>query len=641
MSASPVRSARILVVDDRPEIHDDLRKLLAAESEPSGLRSELASLLRTADELLPKASVRFEVDSAQRGAEALDMVRAAEAEGRPYALAFVDKRLNSGWDGLETLERILPVAPDMQVVICTAYSEGLSSEVRSRLGQSGDLLVLRKPFEGIEAVQMALVLAEKWHLARESARKRAELEARTGELEREIARRARAEEKLVHDALHDALTDLPNRALIADRIDHCLRIARRDPTYGFALLLLGLDDFTVVNDSLGHDAGDRVLVQCAERILTCTRQTDCASRNLESAAARLGGDEFLVLLDGLRSRDDATYVAQRIRASLGQPLTIDGHELRPSASLGIAYGTTDYEDASAIIRDADTALHRAKASDDTSICVFAPQLRRDALARLRVESELRQAIQRDQLFLQYQPIVRLSDLEIQGLEALVRWDHPTQGVIPPSEFVPLAEETGLILPLGEWVLRTACAQAVDWRKRIPAAAQIFMSVNFSSKQLGAPDFVHELLAILDESGLERRLLNVEVTESVLMQTTGPSAKNVQRLNEAGLELHLDDFGTGFSSLAYLHDLPVAAIKIDRSFLRGLDGGRSSVATIKAVIEMARSRGIKTVAEGIETAEQLALLRELGCDLGQGYHFARPLDVPAVERMLLASSARAA
>jgi len=636
MTVPQPRLARVLVVDDTPQIHADIRKLLAGDG-PSATADDaaLAQLLDMAPSAKPAASqIQFEIDSAHQGQQALALVEAALAADRPYSMAFVDMRMPPGWDGLETIQHLLRADARLQIVICTAYSDHGWSDIHERLHCADNVLVLKKPFDGIEARQMAWALSEKWRLARESESRQAELATKNVELEREIERRARAEVRLMHDALHDVLTDLPNRALISDRIEHALATCKRDPNYRVALVFLDLDDFKVVNDSLGHEVGDRLLIEIAQRIVNCTRQTDCASRNLGNTTARLGGDEFLVLLEGLKTPEDAQYVAHRLVECLAKPLTIDGHTLRPSASVGVAHGSAEYEDATALIRDADTALYRCKADGKCGVVVFDQALRREALARLRVESELRNAITGGQLFLQYQPIVALGDLHIEGFESLVRWRHPTQGVIPPNDFVPIAEETGLILPLGAWVLRTACLQTADWRKRIPAAAGIFVNVNFSTRQLTAPNFVDDLLSVLAESGLERDELHVEVTESLLLQNVGPAARAVQRMSAERIQMHIDDFGSGYSSLSYLHRLPVSAIKMDRSFLRSDEAGRSNASTIKAVIEMAHARGLKVVAEGIETAEQLALLQQLGCDLGQGYYFARPLDVEAVEHLLV-------
>jgi len=627
-----MQPARILVVDDTKEIHADLRRVLAPQAKSEVLATlvlEFASSTRA--HVATEAAL--EIESAYQGAEALALVERAQAEERPFSMAFVDMRMPPGWDGVETIERLWAVAPDLQVVICTAYSDQGWSEIHRRLGRSDQVLILKKPFEAIEARQAAWALVEKWHQTRASRRRLLELEETNRQLRLEVDRRTLAEQRLLHDALHDVLTDLPNRALISNRIERSLAQAKRDADYRFALLFIDLDDFKVVNDSLGHRAGDRLLIEISNRLLGCTRSLDCAQRLIDNTAGRLGGDEFVVLLDGLREAGDAEYVAQRIIESLSEPLLVDGHELRPMASIGIAHGSVEYEDATAILRDADTALYRAKCSGKNTFAVFDAEMRKEALARLRVESELRQAIRDEQLFLQYQPIMDLRTCRIRGFEALVRWRHPEQGVLTAAEFVPLAEETGLVLALGEWVLQEACQQTRRWRSQIPAAAHLFVNVNFSTKQFMARNFVERLRQVLDESGLDQSDLNIELTESLLMQTSAHTARVMQQLREGALNLHIDDFGTGFSSLAFLHELPVSAIKLDKSFLRGLTGDPAYAATVRAVIEMAHARKLRVVAEGIETPEQLSLLQSLGCDLGQGYYFSRPVDAALVDRML--------
>lgn len=633
-----MHTARVLVVDDTPEIHADMRKLLARarDDEAPSLVAQLLGGPPAGDR--GRAGVKIELDSAYQGQEALTLVQAAVAAGRPYSLAFVDMRMPPGWDGVETIEHLWQVAPDLQVVICTAYSDRSWEAIRGRLGNDDRLLILKKPFDGAEAQQMAWSLTEKARLNRAAAERQAALEDANRELQREIERRRTAETRLMHDALHDGLTDLPNRTLVSDRIERALTQHHRDPSFQFALLFIDLDDFKVVNDSLGHAVGDCMLVEIAARIVNSTRRSDCATRNQGHTSARLGGDEFVVLLEGLNNPADAEFVARRILDELAEPLSIGGKQIQTSASVGIALGSVEHEDAAAVLRDADTALYRAKARGKSSIAVFDQQMRRDVMARLRVETELRAAIAAGGLFLQYQPIVTLNDARIAGFEALVRWRHRELGVISPAEFVPVAEEAGLIFPLGLWVLRTACAQTAAWRSRRRGAERLFVSVNFSSRQFMAPDFVEQLTSTLDEVGLGRDVINLELTESLLMQAVGHTALVIQQLKREGIKLHIDDFGTGFSSLSYLNQLPASAIKLDKSFLHGMEGGGPDAPTIRAVIEMAHARGLRVIAEGVETAEQQTLLQALGCDMAQGYLFSRPVDPDVAEHMLQAESA---
>jgi diguanylate cyclase (GGDEF)-like protein len=628
------RSDRVLVIDDNPSIHEDLRKALASDETEDEL-DELKALMFGTPEVAegpPVADVALQVESAHQGEEGLKQVQEALFEQRPFALAFVDMRMPPGWDGLETIEQLWKADPDLHVVLCTAYSDHSWSEIHQRLGRTDQLMILKKPFDVAEARQMAHALVAKWNISRAAQERLIELEAANAQLAQEIEARREAENQMMHGALHDTLTDLPNRALLSDRIDRALNRSKRDENYYYSLLFLDLDDFKIVNDSLGHVVGDRLLVEIAARVQGCIRRTDCASRNTDNTAARLGGDEFVVLLEGLKQEGDAQFVAQRLLEQIAEPLVIEGHELRPSVSIGIVQGSRDYDAPSDVLRDADTALYRAKQVGKACFAVFDEDMRRQALARLRVESDLRQSIERDELFLQYQPIVELVDGAIVGFEALVRWQHPKHGVIPPLDFVPMAEETGLILPLGDWVLRHACAQVASWRQDAERP-EFFVNVNISSKQLKTVDFVENVRNVLAEHGLDRTDLNLELTESILMQFFGHGAVVLEQLEEERLKLHVDDFGTGFSSLAYLNRLPISALKLDRSFIKNLGVSSASQATVRAVIQMAHARGLKMIAEGVETPEQLATLQELGCDFGQGFYFSRPVDAELVLPML--------
>lgn len=630
-----MHECRVLIVDDTPQIHADLRKLFGSETNPTALNPSLALELGSPEpEGKPAPSLTVQMDSAYQGEEGVAMLQAAVLSHRPYTVAIVDLRMPPGWDGLVTIERMLQICPELQIILCTGFSDYSWDQIHARLGRLDNLLILMKPFDAAEARQMVWALNEKWHLAKDGDRKRSAMERKNEELENEVLRRTQVEKILTYNALHDPLTDLPNRALISDRIERCLGIAKRDREFNFAVLFVDLDQFKVVNDSLGHQVGDQLLVQVSQRILRCTRQTDCVSLNMSNTAARLGGDEFLILLEGVKTRGDAMAVAERTLKSLSEPIEIKGNILRIGASIGVAFGSSEYDDAMEIIRDADTALYRAKSNGKSTCVMFDSELRQEAIRRLRVETELRSAIENGELFLQYQPIVRLSDQSTVGFEALVRWRHPTQGVIPPSEFVPIAEETGLIFPLGEWVLRTACTQTASWQKKIPGCKDLFINVNFSSKQLNEFNCTQNILRVLEESGLDRSGLHVELTESILVNHSASPSRNIQQIKENGIELHIDDFGTGFSSLSYIDQLPVSAIKIDRAFIRGLVGEPYNVATIKSVIEMSRARNLKVVAGGIELVEQLTVLQSLGCDFGQGFYFSRPMDPEAIEHSVL-------
>jgi Amt family ammonium transporter len=401
---------------------------------------------------------------------------------------------------------------------------------------------------------------------------------------------------------------------------------RRAAKVRVALILLDLDRFKVVNESLGHAAGDLLLTLVGERLLTAARSTD--------TVARLGSDEFGILLGPVRSVREAERVAARIEASLEGSFDLEGNDVTIGASMGIAIGSAALPHAFDLLKQAEIALHRAKADPVRNVVLFDPEMHVQALDRVTLEHDLRGAIERSELRLHYQPLVDLQTGAVLGMEALLRWEHPTRGLIPPLSFIPLAEETGLILPIGRWVLETACHRLRDWQRRFPAAENLAISVNLSARQFAESSLVSKVAAILDHAGLEPGCLELEITESVVMDQSEASVERLRGLRALGVKLVLDDFGTGYSSLSYLRRLPLDTIKVDRSFVSGLGGvDPADGPIVQAVIALAHGLGIDVVAEGIETAAQLASLRELDCDRGQGYWFARPLPDLAMEALL--------
>jgi diguanylate cyclase (GGDEF)-like protein/PAS domain S-box-containing protein len=436
----------------------------------------------------------------------------------------------------------------------------------------------------------------------------------------DITDRKQAEERLRYDALHDSLTDLPNRALFMDRLGHAMRTrTRRIDDASFAVLFLDLDRFKTVNDSLGHLIGDELLITVAQQLERCLRPND--------TIARLGGDEFTILLDPLRQPQDASEVAERLQQALSAPIQIQGREVFTSVSIGIALGSPAYERPEELLRDADTAMYQAKLRGKARYAVFDAAMHTDALELLQLETDLRRALDRAELRVYYQPIVSLHTEQIVGFEALVRWQHPQRGMIPPDMFIPLAEDTGLITVLGQIVLREACRQLAVWQAQLPALPQLYMSVNLSAKQMAQPDLVELIAETLRETGLAPHQLKLEILESALIGRA-LAAETLGRLKDLGVQISIDDFGTGYSSLSYLHQFPVDTLKIDRSFISrmGVNGEHSEI--ILAIVTLARSLGMEAIAEGVETISQRDQLRELQCDYGQGWLFARALDQSA-------------
>lgn len=614
---------RILVIDDNESIHADFRKIFEPEERPAGLMRAKAALFGKAVAPESAARPRFELDCAQQGQEGLRMVQAAWAAGDPYQVAFVDMRMPPGWDGLETIRHIWQADAEIQVVICTAFSDHDIDEINTVLGYSDRLLVINKPFDRAEVIQAANALSEKWRLKRAAGLKMDELErmvqTRTAEIE--------------HALLHDKLTGLPNRALLLERIGACIERRRRHRDYRFAVLFLDFDRFKLINDSLGHETGDLMLIEVARRLQSELRKTDAIGHS--STAARLGGDEFTVLLDDLREETDAARVAERLLETVGRPHPFNGQMIHITASIGIATSDREYKDASEVLRDADTAMYRAKAAGRARYVMFDEKMHEEVTHRFNVENALRKAVRELDFTLHYQPILRLRDMKLTGFEALLRWRHPTLGPMQTADVIRMAEETGLILPLGLWVLRTACGQLRTWQKRCPEASELLMSVNLSRRQLLDTNLVSRIGEVLREAEIAPHRLILEITESTILEDTAQAERVLEAIKEWGIWLHLDDFGTGYSSLSCLYQLPLNGLKIDRTFLTGICQRKEHVVVLEAVMSIARAFNLSVVAEGVESQEQADLLRKLNCDHVQGYLFGRPQDADQAEELIRA------
>jgi diguanylate cyclase (GGDEF)-like protein/PAS domain S-box-containing protein len=439
--------------------------------------------------------------------------------------------------------------------------------------------------------------------------------------------RKQAEEQLVHDAFHDALTGLPNRALFMDHLRKSVARWKRKKQSAFAVLFLDLDEFKKINDTLGHMEGDRLLVEISRRLSSIVRPSD--------TVARLGGDEFTILLDDLNSPEEAIVAVKRLVRKLAEPISLSGREVVVTASIGVALSAAGYEHPEELLRDADVAMYRAKDSGRARYEVFDGAMNERVESQLQLEADLKRAVERAELALEYQPIVELETGRIAGFEALLRWQHPKRGMISPLDFISVAEETGAIVPIGEWVLEQGCRQIREWQKSCPQDPPLYISINLSVRQF-TEHLVEQVAIALDRTGLNPASLRLEITESMLMN--GESAiRMLSHLHALGVGISIDDFGTGYSSLSYLHRLPISMLKIDQSFVNSMSQNKESLEIVRTIVTLSQSLNLKIVAEGIETEDQLEKLRELKCDYGQGFFFSKALTVEWAASLLFANS----
>jgi diguanylate cyclase len=616
---------RLLVVDDNPAIHEDFKKILPSGAQESAelLAAELL-LLGEPKVLTPRPT--FEIDTALQGEEGVERVKQALAEGRPYAMAFIDMRMPPGWDGLETIQHLWKVDPHVQVVICSAHSDYDWTEVVARLDHSDKLLVIKKPFEAIEVLQSANALTRKWDNER-TLRQQVEqleqvVEARTQGLEA-------ANKQLRHLATHDSLTGLPNRVLLDDRLIQAAAHAEHDG-HSFAVAMFDLDRFKVVNDSFGHRAGDQLIKEVAYRLAGVARSTD--------TVARLGGDEFLFIMDRLGRREDAVQIVRRAVEALSQPIRIGDVDIHASASIGIAMFPGDGKGVETLLANADAAMYCAKQRGRNNIQCYTSGMNAITQDKVKLESDLHAALTLKQLELHFQPKIETASGAIYGAEALVRWRHPERGLIPPGDFIPLAEACGLIDRIGAWVVNEACRQARAWQQQ--GLPSLRVAVNLSALQFRNGNLQQMIADALRAADLEPRFLEVEITESALMSDPEESVKILEQLSRMGVVVSVDDFGTGYSSMAYLRRFPIDKLKIDRTFIGELMSRSDDASIVRAIVSLAHNLRLKVVAEGVETSEQLELLRSLGCDQYQGFCFSPAVPAPQFAELLVASRKQA-
>ncbi len=602
---------RILVIDDNSSIQDDFRKILTkvqSDSELDKLSLNLFSIKQPENNL---ALPHFEITTASQGQEGVALIKKSLEEKKPFSLAFVDIRMPPGWDGIETIKYIWELDQDIQIVICTAYSDYSWEETVEHLGKKDNLLILKKPFDHIAVRQLACALTTKWQLFRETKQY-------TSMLEKEVENTTETLEqtlgKLKFQATHDALTRLPNRLMLLENIRNIIKKSDESHTI-FALIFLDLDRFKLVNDSLGHAVGDDLLKLTSDRLHNILRKDDIL--------ARLGGDEFVIVLADINNEEAVINKARTILKVFQEPFHIANRKVNVTSSMGISFYPKDGTSIDILMRNADSAMYHAKELGSNNFQFYEKEMNAHTLEKLEQEVQLREAIVNQEFFLVYQPQFDFLEDKIVAVEALLRWNHPTRGVLTPIDFLPLVEETGLIVPIGEWVLRTACLQNVAWQKQ--GYSPIRVTVNVTTQQFKQQNLVNLIKNVLEETGLESKYLELELTENVIISST-EIMDTITKLKKLGIFIAIDDFGTGYSSLGYLKKIPLDRLKIDSSFIEEIHNKGDDNVIIRAVIALAKSLNLEVLAEGVENKNQLDFLKEYKCGEIQGYFFSKPLTV---------------
>lgn len=731
---------RIMIIDDNPDIHRDFIKILTAKKETPKLDDLEAEIFEKSNNQEESLFPLFKIDTASQGQEGVQRIKEGLEVNNPYALAFVDIRMPPGWDGIETIKYIWALDPNIQIVICTAFSDYTWEETIHELGTTDNLLILKKPFDTVAVRQLAAALTKKWQLMQEvrahSAFLEKRVEERTNSLRdalsvtratlestadgvlvlnnkdkviidynkqfleiwkipeiliknkefkpifdhmllqlktthefvskinmlreksneissefykfkdkrvvegytqpqhlegqivgrvwsfRDVTKRIILEKKLLKQATHDALTGFPNRVLLMDRI--YLSIAKANRTNKiFGLLFFDLDRFKLVNDSLSHRVGDKLLQAISKRLLAHFRAED--------TIARLGGDEFVMIASELDQDHSIFSIGEKLLNIFKNPFKVEKRNIFITSSIGISLYPQDGKTPDELLSNADLAMYRAKELGTNQFQFYTHGMNQASYKRLQEEGELRRAIEKNEFFLVYQPQFDFITKKIVSTEALIRWNHPRKGVVFPLDFIPLAEETGLIVPIGEWALRTACAQNKAWQES--GIAPMRVAVNVASCQFKQPNLVEKIKKILNEVDLKPEFLEIEITENIIVGNPDV-LRIIAQLKKIGVHIALDDFGTGNSSLSYLKKVKIDHLKIDKSFVHNIDINRIDEVIIKAVIEMARSLNYKVLAEGVETEEQMTFLQDKHCQTGQGFLFSEAMTAEKLEALML-------
>ncbi|PZV08138.1 MAG: diguanylate cyclase [Leptolyngbya sp.] len=566
---------------------------------------------------------QFTIEIAESGDEALALIDELVEAGLEIPLVICDQIMPhmSGDKVLCEIHRRHPKTLNILLTGMASFDSVINTVNNANLYR-----YIPKPWDEADLALAVRTALRSYYQEEQMAQQYLELQAANQKLEQEIDERRKVEAQLTRLALHDPLTGLPNRKYFMERVDGVLHQAKVEASMLFAVMFIDLDRFKIINDSLGHDVGDQLLIAISSRLKQCVRSCD--------VVARLGGDEFTVLLHPILSLHDAIEISDRILETLSTPFRLGDHFFSVSASIGILEGSGQYTNSVQLLRDADTAMYNAKANGKARYSIFNHDMHSHTMHIWRLESALQGALERNEFYLEYQPIIAIATGQIQGMEALLRWRHPERGLIPPDDFIPIAEDSGLILLLGEWVLQEACQQLKDWQARLPSCADLTINVNIASKQIHEVQCVETIDRILATTGLEGRFLNLELTEGTLIEDTETTIYVMQQLRCRGINLNIDDFGKGYSSLSYLHRLPIKSLKLDRLFTEQVGSRVESRNIMQGIVALAHSLNLTVVIEGIETARQFQVAKDLNCELGQGYFLSPPLSVDQAEKLLL-------
>lgn len=742
MTDEKQNNLRIIIIDDNPEIHKDFMKILTKNVEKNKELLEIESKIFDEGEIEEKASLpQFEIDIASQGEEGFNKIVNAFNNKKPYALAFVDIRMPPGWDGVETIKKIWEIDPEIQIVICTAYSDYSWEETVAELGEKENLLILKKPFDHIAVRQLSVALTKKWQLMQDVHKYTSTLEQHVqertsllqeslsitrGTLEssidgilvinnedklldfnskfvemwdipenilaykngtllltyiadklknpedfnesvnklkehqnltksikifskdnktieqysqpytlnnevagrvwsfRDVTDRSKMEEKIKFQAMHDTLTGLPNRSALLERIHQVIK-SYKDTQEKFAILFFDLDRFKLINDSFNHRAGDELLQTVATRVKQVMRSDDFI--------ARLGGDEFVGLVVNVKSNAELIKIATKLLSVFQSPFTVTNHEVVVFPSIGICIYPTDGKTADELLQHSDMAMYRAKELGGNQFQFYTSELNKLNAERLMLEADLHKAIKNKEFILYYQPQLDITQNKIISVEALIRWNHPERGTLLPIDFIPFAEETGLMNSIGNWVLKEACQKNKEWQTR--GLPKIRIAVNITTQQFKQPDFVETIKRILQETQLEPQYLEIELTENMIITST-EAAEKIEKLREEGVFIALDDFGTGYSSLNHLRTITIDRLKIDKSFIQNISINRDDEVIVQAIITMAKSLNLEILAEGVETKEQLNFLKSNKCGEVQGFYFSKPLTSEELTKILMGS-----